>query len=243
MQVVSLLSHPSSHISVSTPSPTLLPLWALLGHWGRGRVVKGGAGGGGITGLLIVQRRLLIHFLQYTRCRQGSFPPLKLLIGKINPPLVSSLTIHSPREFNSGQQRRTATYTCDTLFFTHSPALLTSWTHLFPVNPDHVANIKSRCSSIAPPPLSASLWHCALWLSNPVHTQMQFSIPIIAAGLWWFRWGQAPLLLDNANDYIRALWMGPRGWTPGYQHTVLMERHRWRHCGALFKVCTEWHGT
>lgn len=97
-----------------------------------------------------MQRRLLIHFLQYTRCRQGSFPPLKLLIGKINPPVVSSLTIHSPREFNSGQQRRTATYTCDTLFFRHSPALLTSSTHLFPVNPDHVANIKSRCSSIAP---------------------------------------------------------------------------------------------
>lgn len=61
------------------------------------------------------------------------------------------------------------------------------------------------------PPLSLSLWHCALWLGNPLHTQLQFSIPIIAAGPWWFRAGQAPLLLDNANDYIRANWMGPGG--------------------------------
>lgn len=61
------------------------------------------------------------------------------------------------------------------------------------------------------PSLSLSLWHCALWPGNPLHTQLQFSIPIIAAGPWWFRAGQAPLLLDNANDYIRANWMGPGG--------------------------------
>lgn len=63
--------------------------------------------------------------------------------------------------------------------------------------------------------------HCVL-LSSAVptcliihSTQLQFSIPIIAAEPQWFRGGQASLLLDNANDYSRTSRVDPEGRTPG----------------------------
>lgn len=84
-----LLLHPSPpHLSSSlshSPLTRFLPgLHSVMG-----------GGGGCITGLLIARRKLLIHLLQYTWCRQGSFPPLKFVIGNINPLLVSSQTINS----------------------------------------------------------------------------------------------------------------------------------------------------
>ena len=163
--------------------------------------------------------------MQYARCRPGLISSTKASNWKkINPPLVSSQTIHSLQELRvrviaPPHPRPRAR---DARSYMSLPG------HIYPLLTQTTwANIKSRCwlsRSIAPPlspPLpdivpSGLVIHCT--------HNCNLAFPLLPQGRRWFRGGQAPLLLDNANDYIRANWMGPeRDEHLGRQHAVLME--------------------
>lgn len=149
--------HPTS-LSLFAPSPHLLA--SSLRSEGRG-VEGGGWAGGRIIERLIAGRKLLIHFLQYTLCCwRGSFPQSIHLCRTSKFASVQELA-------NCGRLRNTMANDRHMILLS---CPVTTRTHLSPVNPNHTANIKSRCSlsqSIATTPTPPPPHHC-LFLSDTV---------------------------------------------------------------------------